>query len=103
MRETLRQTKLIDAHTHIYADFPAARGIADILLYHMVVSDLYSAGCPSGTRLSNRPTEDEVERRVTEALPYLPYIKNTSCFWGVRMILKDLYGWEREITADNWL
>ena len=102
MRETLRQTKLVDAHTHIYADHPAARGIADILLYHMVVSDLYSAGCPGGARLSNRPTEDEVERRVTEALPYLPYIRNTSCFWGVRMILKDLYGWEREITADNW-
>jgi len=37
---------LLDAHTHLDATHLAARGLHDVLLYHMVVSDLVSAGCP---------------------------------------------------------
>ena len=36
------------------------------------------------------------------ALPFLPHIQNTSSFWGVRLILSDLYSWSEPITADNW-
>ncbi len=32
----------------------------------------------------------------------MPHIQNTSCFWGVRIILGDLYGWKEPITPDNW-
>ena len=60
-------------------------GLHDILLYHMVVSDLYAAGCPSGRRLTQYPewpSREEAAARIEEALPYLPYIRNTSSFWG---------------------
>jgi len=93
---------LFDVHTHIDALHMSARGLHDILLYHMVVSDLYSAGCPDGSRLSEEPGESEVSGRMERALPYLPYIENTSCYWGVRLILRDLYGWDKPVDAGNW-
>ncbi|MHB1034343.1 MAG: hypothetical protein ACYC35_04290 [Pirellulales bacterium] len=105
LREGLQATTMLDAHTHLTGGRLGARGLHDILLYHMVVSDLYSAGCPSGARLTEFPgwpTQEEAHARLREAIPYLPRIQNTSCYWGVRLILRDLYGWDEPITADNW-
>ena len=97
----LRAAPVLDAHTHINASAVTARGLADILLYHMVVSDLYAAGCPDGARIDGL-SDSEKEKRIEAAIPWLPYIKNTSCWWGVRIILHDLYGWDEEIAHDNW-
>jgi len=102
LEEGLAAMPLLDAHTHIDAAYLTARGLHDILLYHMVISDLSSAGCPDRARLSEEPDESECETRLERALPYLQYIQNTSCFWGVRIILRDLYNWEEPITAYNW-
>ena len=93
---------MLDVHTHIDASHMSARGLHDILLYHMVISDLYGAGCPDGHRLSEEPDEAETEGRIKNALPYIKYIRNTSCYWGLKIILRDLYGWEDDITEDNW-
>jgi len=96
---------LLDAHTHLVGGKLAARGLHDVLLYHMCVSDLYAAGCPSGARLTQYPgwaTKEEAHARIREALPFLPHVWNTSISWGVRTILKDLYGWDQPVTADNW-
>jgi len=101
----LQTIPLLDAHTHLTAGRLAARGLHDILLYHMVVSDLYAAGCPNGARLTEFPgwpTREEAQARLQEAIPYLTYIRNTGCWWGVRIILRDLYGWTEALTADNW-
>ena len=92
----------IDIHTHLNAAHLGARGLHDILLYHMVISDLYSAGCPDGSRLSDDPDEKEATARIEAALPYLPYIQNTSCFWLCKNILADLYNWHEPITIANW-
>lgn len=102
MMERIDRIDAIDAHTHLDVAHLSARGLHDILLYHMVISDLYSAGCPDGARLSEDPTDEEIEYRITRALPYLPYVQNTSCFNMSRMILKDLYDWEEPVTASNW-
>lgn len=91
-----------DVHTHIDVSHPVANGLHDILLYHMVVTELYSAGCPDGARLTETADREEAEYRLTRAIPYLKYIQGSSLYWGVRVILKDLYGWDREITMDNW-
>ncbi len=48
----LTEIPLLDVHTHIDAAHLSARGLHDILLYHMSISDLYAAGCPSGARLT---------------------------------------------------
>ena len=90
---------VLDAHTL------GARGLHDILLYHMVVTDLHGAGCPDGVRLSEYPLwpdRDEATARIESALPYLKHIQNTSCFWGLGIILRDLYDWHDPITPGNW-
>ena len=105
LKGALAEIPVLDVHTHLCGGRLGARGLHDVLLYHMVISDLYSAGCPSGKRLSeypNWPSKDEAHFRIREAIPYLESIRNTSSMWGVRLILTDLYGWTDPITADNW-
>src|SRR5216684_1092526 len=105
LENALAALPVLDVPTHLSGAKLAARGLHDILLYHMLVSDLYSAGCPSGARLTQFPnwaTKEEAHHRIQEALPYVRYIQNTSGWWGVRIILRDLYKWNEPITGDNW-
>jgi glucuronate isomerase len=102
IEEGLATIPLLDIHTHLDASHLAARGLHDILLYHMAISDLVSAGCPSRARLAEQPTDAEAHARLAEAVPYLRHTQNTSIYWGVRIILRDLYGWTEPITSDNW-
>jgi glucuronate isomerase len=105
LEQALAEIPVLDVHTHLVGGRLAARGLHDVLLYHMVVTDLYAAGCPSGARLTQYPgwpAPQEAHTRIQEALPFLPFIRNTSSFWGVRVILADLYDWREPITADNW-
>lgn len=105
LESALAEIPVLDIHTHLVGGHLGARGLHDILLYHMVVSDLYAAGCPTGARLTQYPqwpSESEAHARIQEAIPFLPHIQNTSSFWGVRVILADLYQWREPITADNW-
>jgi hypothetical protein len=55
LENALAAVPVLDVHTHLCGGKLAARGLHDILLYHMIVSDLYSAGCPSGARLTQFP------------------------------------------------
>jgi hypothetical protein len=101
----LREVPIIDIHTHLVGGRLGARGLHDVLLYHMVISDLYSAGCPDGGRLTEYPrTSDdrEAHQRIQRAIPFLPLIRNTSGAWAIRIILRDLYNWDKPITRDNW-
>ena len=105
LESALAEVPILDIHTHLVGGKLAARGLHDILLYHMVVTDLYAAGCPSGARLTQFPgwpTEDEAHARIREVLPYLKHIQNTSSFWGVRIILRELYGWNEQLDERNW-
>jgi glucuronate isomerase len=102
IEKQLLEVPLLDVHAHIDPKQLSAQGLHHILLYHMCISDLYSAGMPDGSRLSWYADEKEVSRRIKEALPYLKYVKNTSMYWCVKVILRDLYGWEKEITEANW-
>ncbi len=105
LEEGLAQVPVLDVHTHLVGGRLGARGLQDILLYHMVISDLYSAGCPKGGRLTQYPgwpTEAEAQERVESAFPFLAQIQNTSSSWGVRTILRDLYDWHEPLVADNW-
>ena len=105
LEQALAEVPVIDVHTHLVGGRLGARGLHDVLLYHMVVSDLYAAGCPDGDRLSQYPlwpSREEAHRRIESALPFLNHITNTSSAWGVRIILADLYGWREPITPGNW-
>jgi hypothetical protein len=103
--EELRSMPLLDAHTHLVDGRLAARGLHDILLYHMAISDLYAAGCPVGARLTQYPgwpTPEEAHQRIRKSLPFLKYVRNTSISGGIRLVLEDLYGWKEPVEAGNW-
>lgn len=105
LEQGLAEIPVLDVHTHLCGARLSARGLHDIMLYHMVISDLYAAGCPNGDRLTqfpNWPTQEEGHARVQQALPYLKHIQNTSSWWGVKLILRDLYGWTAPIDESNW-
>jgi hypothetical protein len=105
LESALAELPILDIHTHLVGGKLAARGLHDVLLYHMVVSDLYAAGCPTGARLTQFPgwpDKEEAHARIKEALPYLKHLQNTSSFWGVRIILGELYGWTEGIDESNW-
>src|SRR5215210_4686842 len=105
IEEALGTLPMFDIHTHVVGGQLSARGLHDVLLYHMVISDLYAAGCPSGERLSQFPLEpsrEEAHARLEEAVPYVSHIGNTSSSWAVRIILADLYGWKGPIDSGNW-
>ena len=48
MQEALLDIPKFDVHTHLAGGRLGACGLHDLLLYHMVISDLYAAGCRSG-------------------------------------------------------
>ncbi len=105
LEAAVAELPVMDVHTHLVGGNLGAKGLHDVLLYHMVISDLYSAGCPSGARLTQYPgwpDRREARQRIQEAVPFLPSIRNTSSSWGVRLILGDLYGWRVPVTAENW-
>jgi glucuronate isomerase len=102
LEEALLDMPILDTHTHIDAAHPSARGLDDILLYHMVSSELFSAGCPDGERMNEMPSIKESHARLERAIPFVPQIRNTSCYWLVRTILKDLYGWCEPVSDSNW-
>ena len=101
----LAEIPALDVHTHLTCGKLTARGLHDVLLYHMVLTDLYAAGCPSGARLTQYPdwpTKEEAHSRIKEAVPYLNRTRNTSMFWAMRTLLRDLYDWKEPITGKNW-
>jgi glucuronate isomerase len=103
--EMLCEIPMIDAHTHLVNGRLGARGLHDILLYHMAVSELFSAGCSNGSRLTQFPgwpDKKEAHARIKDALPFLDYVRNTSISWGIRLILKDLYNIDEPVTEKNW-
>lgn len=105
LEQALGDVPVLDVHTHLVGGKLGAQGLHDILLYHMAVSDLYAAGCPTGARLTEYPgwpTRQEAQDRIAQAIPFLPLVRNTSSSWCVRMILAELYDWHEPITSDNW-
>ena len=105
MERALGGVPVFDVHTHLVGGRLAARGLHDVFLYHMVISDLYAAGCPSGARLTQFPrwaAPEEARARIEEALHYLESIKGGSMYWCLRTILRDLYGWKEPLAAGNW-
>ena len=57
LTETINAISAIDAHTHLDASHLSARGLHDIMLYHMVVSELYTAlrfAAPVRKRINNK-------------------------------------------------
>jgi hypothetical protein len=79
LSKQIGEIKAIDAHTHINASCMSARGLHDIMLYHMVISELYSAGCPSGQRLSDNPDDSLWKIKILKLAAFIVML-SPRCF-----------------------
>jgi len=97
LQQEIDNISTIDIHSHISLSSPTARSLNDILFYHYILTELFSCGMPPYFLDKDISPEEKIEN----ALPYIERIKNTTTFWCLSRILKDLYGFE-EITKKNW-
>lgn len=82
---------LVDIHNHLSIGSLGARGVDDLIFYHYIVTELLSAGAP-----------DEILRlrgveRLRKALPYMRFIRNTTTYWCLTRILRDLYNYHEDL------
>jgi len=74
----------IDIHSHIKASSPAAQSLTDIAYYHYIRTELKSAGVPADKIDIDNPSDADI-------LPRLERITNTTTYWCLSRILRDLY------------
>src|ERR1043165_388472 len=104
LEQALAEIPVIDMHTHLVGGRLAARGLHYVLLYHMVVTELYAAGCASGRRRTEDPNgraAEQAPQRRREPLPSRRHNQNTGISWCLRMILAGLSDWREPITEEN--
>ena len=95
----IKEIPILDVHSHISTDCPQAKNLSDILFYHFVRREVYSAGLPDDNFLVSQAPLGE---RIARFLPYLEHIEHTTTFWCVRKIIKDIYGIPEGINRHNW-
>ena len=99
LKSWIDSVPLVDIHSHLNGEHPAAEDPKEIIFYHYIVTELISAGAPPEVFSQNLSFEDAMKR----ALPYFKLIRNTSTHWCLMKMLRDLYGFEgEEINQENW-
>ena len=93
------ETPLVDPHTHLRLDSPAAPDLAALMSYHWVQTELKAVGLPDADADPALPAEERVRR----AIPYLARMRNTAMSWCLFRILRDLYDFhEPALTEQNY-
>jgi glucuronate isomerase len=93
------ETPVIDPHSHLHGDRPAAPDLAALLLDGPGVrAELLAVGMPAADLDAALPPEERVRR----ALPFLKRMRNTATAWCAFRILRDLHDLhEGELTEGN--
>ena len=96
----LKEIPAFDVHCHLKLEKPQAQNIGDILFYHFLRREVCSAGGDDNFFISKDASLDE---KVDYFLKYLPLIENTTSWWCVKKIFRDLYGLEEPLNQKNWM
>lgn len=96
----IRDTPIVDPHTHIRCDRPNAPDLASLMSYHWVQTELRAVGMPPTDLDPALPPEERVRR----SLPYLRRMRNTAMAWCFYRILRDLYDFhEPNLDESNYV
>ena len=85
---------MVDVHNHLNPVSLSIKSYEDTIFYEYIVTELATSGMPS--RLLNDLKGPE---KLKAALPYMKFLRNTSTFWALKKILRDLY--ELEVSIIN--
>jgi len=95
----IRDTAIVDPHTHIRSDQPSAPDLASLLSYHWVQTELNAVGQPAEDRDPSLPPDE----RVRLAIPFLRRMRNTAMSWCFYRILRDLFDFhDPNLTEANY-
>lgn len=95
----IRDTTIVDPHTHVRCDQPNAPDLASLMSYHWVQTELRAVGMPPEDLDPALPPDERVRR----AIPYLRRMRNTAMSWCFHRILRDLYDFhEPNIDESNY-
>ncbi|GAC1473881.1 MAG: hypothetical protein NVSMB9_23270 [Isosphaeraceae bacterium] len=96
----IRDTPVVDPHTHVRCDQPSAPDLASLMSYHWVQTELRAVGMPDADLDFNLP----VEERVRRVIPYIRRMRNTAMAWCLFRIFRDLYDFhDHHLTESNYL
>ena len=95
----IQAIRAIDCHSHVPADAPHARGLADLLGYHYYTELAHSAGMPAKAVDPSRPEADRVAAMVAR----LETIDNTVQYGWLMKALRNLFAFRGDrLTAETW-
>jgi glucuronate isomerase len=95
----IENIEIIDIHNHLNPQALSLSNYEDVIFYHYIKTELASAG------MSYKYLEEfKGIEKLKVALQYMKYLRNTSTFWSLIKILKNLYEFEDiEINEKNWI
>lgn len=85
----IKSMPVIDVHQHLNPVSLSAKSIDDIVFYHYIVTELVSSGMPRKFLEEYKGID-----KLRMAVGHFKYIRNTTTFWCLKSILRDLYGFE---------
>jgi len=92
-------TPIVDPHTHLGCDQPAAPDLASLMSYHWVQTELRAVGMPASDLDPALPVDERVRRWI----PYLRRMRNTAMAWCLYRIFRDLYDFDApHVTESNY-
>ena len=95
----IRDTSIVDPHSHVRCDEPSAPDLASLMNYHWVQTELNAVGQPAEDRSPALPPDERVRR----AIPYLRRMRNTAMAWCFYRILRDLFDFhDANLTEQNY-
>src|SRR5258708_30688070 len=93
------ETPIVDPHTHLGCDQPAAPDLASLMSYHWVQTELRAVGMPAADLDPNLP----IDERVRRSIPYVARMRNTAMAWCLFRIFLDLFDFhDPHLTVSNY-
>ncbi|MGC8870086.1 MAG: hypothetical protein ACP5PT_03215 [Brevinematia bacterium] len=86
----------VDVHNHLSPNSLSIKSYEDTIFYHYIVTELASSGMPLKDLEGSRGLE-----RLMAALPYMKFLRNTSTYWALMKIFRDVYGFEVSNIGEN--
>jgi glucuronate isomerase len=87
LKEVVQPLPVIDVHTHINGQDPAAHDISEVIFYHYIVSEMEASGVSRVTLEAAKTVEEKVDL----FLKSYKQLSNTITFWCLRRVL-ELHG-----------
>jgi hypothetical protein len=100
LHEAIRELPVIDVHSHVNLDHIAARGLTEVLCYHMVMHPMRSAAY-DGSSLPGAHQAEDREALLAQWFERWPMVESTGFGWILKQILSGLYEFEGPLTADR--